>query len=189
MKRVVTEEALGQFSMSVCVHQWRGAALIQRGDFAGGCSLAESGNEYWTVSGGRICTAMMRSWIVLGLQGLGRVDEALALNAGNIAHCRETGDRYMEPECVRLQGELTLAASSPDTAAAERLFREAIAIARAHKAKSWELRAAMSLAHLLRSQDRRQDALACLDTVLDWFTEGLDTADLQQARALAHALA
>ncbi len=104
-ERVVTEEALGQFSMNVCVHQWRGAARIQRGDFESGYSLAERGNEYWTMSGGGICTAMMRSWIVLGLQGLGRIDEALAVNAGNITHCRDTGDRYMEPECVRLHGE------------------------------------------------------------------------------------
>ena len=68
------------------------------------------------------------------------------------------------------------------------LFRQAIAIAQAHKAKSWELRAAMSLARLLQSQDQCKDALASLEPVLDWFTEGLDTADLQQARALACAL-
>ena len=92
---------------------------------------------------------MMRSWIVLGLQGLGRIEDALAVNAGNIKHCRETGDRYMEPECVRLHGELTLQASGPDIEAAEHLFREAIGIAQAHKAKSWELRAAtVSYTHL-----------------------------------------
>jgi predicted ATPase len=187
-ERVVTEEALGQFSMNVCVYQWRGAAHVQRGEFESGHSLSEKGNEIWTMSGGGICTAMMRSWIVLGLQGLGRIDEALSLNAGNITHCRETGDRYMEPECVRLQGELTLNSSTPNGESAERFFRESITIAEAHTAKSWELRAAMSLAHLLRSQDRHKDAIACLEPVLDWFTEGLDTADLRRARALICSL-
>jgi class 3 adenylate cyclase/predicted ATPase len=185
---VVIEEALGEFSMNVCVYQWRGAAQIQLGDFENGYSLADRGNKYWTMSGGGICTAMMRSWIALGLQGLGRIDEALEMNAGNISHCRETGDRYMEPECVRLNGELVLSAPNPDIEFAARLFREAITIADAHTAKSWELRAAISLARLLRSEDRRKDAIACLEPKLDWFTEGQDTADLQQARALICSL-
>ncbi len=110
------------------------------------------------------------------------------MNAGNITHCRETGDRYMEPECVRLHGELTLHASNPDTETAESSFREAITIAEAHTAKSWELRAAMSLARLLRSQDRHREAIACLEPVLNWFTEGLDTTDLQRARAIICSL-
>ena len=141
------------------------------------------------MAGGRICTAMFRGWIVLGLQGLGRIDEASALNADNIAHCRNTGDIYMEPECVRLRGELALQAGDPDTEAAERSFREAIAIAQAHGAKSWELRAAMSLARLLHSRDRRADAVACLEPVLNWFTEGLETEDLRQAGNLMARMA
>ncbi|MCP4327854.1 MAG: AAA family ATPase [Alphaproteobacteria bacterium] len=188
-EKVVTEEALGQFSMNVCVYQWRGAARIQQREFGIGHSLAVKGNEYWTMSGGGICTAMMRSWIVLGLQGLGRIDEALGLNAGNITHCRETGDRYMEPECIRLQGELMLRVSDPDLEAAEHFFREAVTIAGAHDAKSWELRAAMSLADLLGSRDRHKDAIACLEPVLGWFTEGLETADLRRACALLCSLA
>ena len=80
----------------------------------------------------------------------------------------------MEPECVRLHGELTLHASNPGTETTKRSFREAITIAEAHTAKSWELRAAMSLARLLRSQDRHKEAIACLEPVLDWFTEGLE---------------
>ena len=188
-EQVVTDEGLGQFSMNVCVHQWRGAALSQQGDFEAGHALCAEGNAFWTMSGGGICTAMMRSWIVWALQGLGRIDEALELNAGNIAHCRKTGDRYMEPECLRLQGELTLLAASPDEAAAERQLREAIALAQAHKAKSWELRAAMSLARLQQSQGKNEDATACLEPVLTWFTEGRETADLQAARDLIEILA
>ncbi|MFQ5564893.1 MAG: hypothetical protein ACE5EU_00815, partial [Paracoccaceae bacterium] len=183
-ERVVTEEALGPFALNVCVYQWRGAALIHEGEFERGLGFARPGNDFWVTSGGGICTAMMRSWIVLGLLGLGRADEAADINARNIAHCRKTGDRYMEPECVRLQGEITLRGAGPGLEAAERLFREAIEIAQTHDAKSWELRAAMSLARLLRSRDRRSDAVACLEPVLNRFTEGLETADIRQAGSL-----
>ncbi len=154
-----------------------------------GYPLVKQGNDFWNMAGGRICNAMFRSWIVLGLQGLGRIGEASALNAANIAHCRETGDRYMEPECVRLRGELTLQGENPDIGAAERSFREAIAIAEGHGAKSWELRAAVSLARLLASRDRRADAVACLEPVLDRFTEGEETGDIRQAGRLLAGLA
>jgi predicted ATPase len=187
--KVAAEEALGPFSERVNVMQWRGAAHIQRGEFAIGHPLAKQGNDFWTMAGGRICTAMFHGWIVLGLQGLGRIGEASALNAGNIDHCRETGDCYMEPECVRLQGELTLQAGNPDIEAAERLFREAIAIAEIHGAKSWELRAAMSLARLLHSRDQRANAVACLEPVLNWFTEGFKTEDIRLASSLLATLA
>jgi predicted ATPase len=187
--KVAAEEALGPFSEHVNVMQWRGAAHIQRGEFAIGHPLAKQGNDFWTMAGGRICTAMFHGWIVLGLQGLGRIGEASALNADNIAHCRETGDCYMEPECIRLQGELMLQARNPDIEAAERSFREAIAIAEAHGAKSWELRAAMSLARLLHSRDQRAAAVACLEPVLNWFTEGFKTEDIRLAGSLLATLA
>ena len=127
--------------------------------------------------------------MVLGLLGLDKIDEAIALNVDNISHCRKTGDRYMEAECVRLHGELALNGSSPDTKTAEQLFRESLTIAKAHNAKSWELRGAISLARLLQSRHHCEQAMACLKPVLDWFTEGLDTADLQEAKALIRSLA
>jgi len=186
--KVVAEEALGPFADHVCVMQWRGAAHNQREEFKIGHSLIKTGNEFWTMSGGRICTAMFRSWIALGLQGLGRINEASAIISDNIIHCRETGDCYMEPECLRIQGELELKTDNPGIEAAERLFREAISIAQTQGAKSWELRAAMSLARLLHSRDRRSDAANCLEPVLNWFIEGLETEDIQEARNLMAVL-
>lgn len=183
--RVAAEEALGPFSEQVNVMQWRGAAHILRGDFEGGHALTRRGNDFWTASGGRICSAMFRSWIVLGLRGMGRVDEALALNATNIAHCRKTGDRFMEPECLRLQGELEHAQGADGAAGrAAALFREALSVARAHGARSWELRAAMSLARLMRAEGRPDAVAACVEPVLEAFTEGAATQDLIAARAL-----
>jgi len=187
-EKVVREEALGPFAEQVCLGQWRAAGLILRGDFALGHKMSKEGNAFWSGAEGRLCSAMMRSWLVLGLVGLGRIAEAAELNAANIAHCRTTGDRYMEPECVRLQGELALLDGGHGPAAAEGLFREAIAIARDHGAKSWELRAAMSLGHLLESRDRRAEAAGCVEPVLGWFTEGLESHDLVQARALMERL-
>lgn len=110
------------------------------------------------------------------------------LNAANIAHCRETGDCSMEPECSRLQGELALLGSVADHAAAERLFREALAIAASHSANSWELRAAMSLARLLQINDQHEEATALLVPILESFKEGLDTADCIETRALIASL-
>jgi class 3 adenylate cyclase len=187
-ERVVTEEALGAFALNVCVYQWRGAALVLEGDFERGLGLCRTGNQFWEASNGSVCTPVMRSWIVLGLLGLDRAEAAAAINAGCIAHCRGTGDRWMEPESVRLDGEIALQGGGLGPEAAEGLFREAIAIARNHGARSWELRAAMSLARLLRSRDRRAQAAACLEPVLNWFTEGLETGDLRQARSLLSEL-
>ena len=184
---VVAEEALGPFAEHVLIMQWRGGALIRRGDFEAGHELAGRGNAFWNQSAGRICNAMFGSWIALGLAGLGRLQEATERNARNIAHCRESGDRFMEPECVRLQGELALKATD-GASRAGRLFADAMDLARAHGARSWELRAATSQARLWQTQDRRADAVACLEPVLEWFTEGLDSADLREAHALRLAL-
>ncbi len=187
-EKVVIEEALGPFSEHVNVMQWRGGAYVQRGDYELGFSLAKKGNDFWTSSEGRICTAMFRSWVVLGLQGLGRIDEAIQLNLENIAHCRETGDRYMEPECLRIKADLLLQGTDPDRAAAEAALRESVELAQAHKAKSWELRAATSLAKYWQSSEKEAEARAILAPVYEWFTEGHETADLRRAHALLEEL-
>ena len=76
-----------------------------------------------------------------------------------------------------------------DTAQAEACFQQALAIARRQQAKSWELRAAMSLSRLWQQQDKQAEARELLAPVYGWFTEGFDTADLQEAKALLEALA
>jgi predicted ATPase len=94
------------------------------------------------------------------------------------------------PEVLRLKGELVLLQGAPGAAAAaEDCFRQALDWARRQGALSWELRAATSLARLLRDQGRSADALALLQPVYDRFTEGFDTTDLKVAKALLEALA
>jgi predicted ATPase len=89
----------------------------------------------------------------------------------------------------RFAGEVALKSTAPDTEKAEKYFDRALAVARQQQTKSWELRAAMSLARLWRDQGKAQQACELLAPVYGWFTEGFDTLDLRQAKALLDELA
>jgi predicted ATPase len=88
----------------------------------------------------------------------------------------------------RVKGELLLAQDASNAAQAEQSFRTAIEISRKQRAKSWELRATTSLARLLRDTNRRDEARAMLADIYGWFTEGFDTADLKDSKALLDEL-
>ena len=100
---------------------------------------------------------------------------------------KTTGERWFEAEVNRIAGEITFK-SSPDAAEAEGYFERALAVARAQQAKSWELRAATSLARLWRDQSKRDEARELLAPVYGWFTEGFDTLDLKEAKVLLNEL-
>jgi predicted ATPase len=114
-------------------------------------------------------------------EGLHIVDESLGLVENN-------GQRLHEAELYRLKGELLLKQSGADEQQAEGCFSQALAIARRQQAKSWELRAAMSLAQLWQRQGKRAEARMLLAPIYGWFTEGFDTADLQEAKVLLDEL-
>jgi class 3 adenylate cyclase/predicted ATPase len=99
-----------------------------------------------------------------------------------------TKERWTEAEIHRLAGEIALKSPKPDAAKAEAYFERALAVARAQQAKSWELRAAMSMARLWRDQGKRDAARDLLAPVYGWFTEGFDTLDLKEAKALLDEL-
>src|SRR5262249_50460261 len=101
----------------------------------------------------------------------------------------KTGERYWEVEIHRLKGELLLALSAEQHAEAETCFHQALAVARHQEAKSLELRAATSLSRLWQRQGKRAEAQQLLAPIYGWFTEGFDTPDLREARALLEALA
>jgi predicted ATPase len=90
----------------------------------------------------------------------------------------------MVAEAYRLQGTLLLRQAAPDAVQAEASFQQALAIARRQQAKSWELRAAVSLSRLWQQQGKQDEAQQLLAPLYSWFTEGFDTADLQEAKAL-----
>jgi predicted ATPase len=114
---------------------------------------------------------------------IGQVEEALATLAEALAITEQTHEGFAEPELHRLRGELLL-----DAAAAEACFHQAIEIASRQQAKSFELRAVMSLSRLYHKQGRHIEARQTLSQIYCWFTEGSDSADLKEAAALLEHL-
>jgi predicted ATPase len=98
-------------------------------------------------------------------------------------------DGLFQVEIDRLAGEIALKSSEPDRAKAEAHLERALSVARSQQAKSWELRAAMSMARLWRDQGEREEARELIAPVYGWFTEGFDTRDLKEAKGLLEKLA
>jgi len=119
---------------------------------------------------------------------MGQPEAGLTALAEALTLVDTKGERWYEPELYRLKGALLLQQSSSNQTEAESCFHQAIAVAQNQHAKSLELRAARSLARLWQSQGKRQEAHDLLAPVYNWFTEGFDTADLQEAKALLEAL-
>jgi adenylate cyclase len=115
------------------------------------------------------------------------IAHGLALIEQALSYLRQGGVRLFEADLHRLKGEFLLIAGRPENEA-EAAFRDAIAIARQRQAKSFELRATMSLARLLLNQGRRQEAHTMLAEIYGWFSEGFDTADLKDAKTLLDEL-
>ena len=99
-----------------------------------------------------------------------------------------TKESWWEAVVYRVAGEIALQSPEPDAAKAEAYFERALTVARQQQAKSWELRAAMSMARLWRDQGKVQQARELLAPVYGWFTEGFDTRDLKEAKALLEEL-
>ena len=119
---------------------------------------------------------------------MGQPEAGLAVLTEALALVDTTGERWYKAVLHRLRGVLLLQQSLDNQADAESSFHHALEIARAQQAKSFELRAATSLARLWQQQGKRQEAHDLLASVYNWFTEGFDTADLKDAKALLDAL-
>jgi class 3 adenylate cyclase/tetratricopeptide (TPR) repeat protein len=169
------------------------------GTFARGWALAEQGHPDQGLADMRSAVAALKAtgfgmrprWAAYLAQPCARSmgpDEGLRLLAEGFALVSTSGYRWFEAELHRLKGELLLMREAGDTVEPERCFRTAIEISRRGSARSWELRAATSLARLLRDTKRRDEGRAILAEIYDWFTEGFDTADLKDARALLDEL-
>jgi predicted ATPase len=119
---------------------------------------------------------------------LGQFDEAWRCMDEATTMIEATGERWFEAEANRIAGEIALQSLEPNAAKAESYFERSLAVARQQQAKSFELRAAMSLASLWRDQGKVQQARELLAPVYGWFTEGFDTRDLKEAKALLEEL-
>jgi predicted ATPase len=118
-----------------------------------------------------------------------RPDDAWSYIGEAITAVETTKEKWYEAEVHRSAGEIALMSPEPDAAKAEAYFERALAVARAQQAKSWELRACMSMVRLRRDQGKLNEARDLLAPVYGWFTEGFDTPDLKQGKALLDELA
>jgi predicted ATPase len=172
--------------------------LLALGRIVRGAALEETetapreirdGIAAFRATGCRYQTAHHLCWLAQALMRCGRYDEALAVMREAAALSDETGERYFAAEIRRLKGNLLLACGANGSDAAEICYREALEVARAQQARSLELRAARDLAWLWCNRGKRAEAQDLLTPVYGWFTEGFDTADLKEAKALLDQLA
>jgi predicted ATPase len=127
--------------------------------------------------------------LALAHADLGQFDDAWRCIDEAMATINTTNERWFEAEANRIAGEIALKSPERDTAKARAHFERALAVARKQQAKSWELRAAMRVARLWRDQGRREEVRNLLAAIYGWFTEGFDTLDLKEAKALLGELA
>jgi len=161
----------------------RKVVVLKGGDFDAGLRLPPGPDE---AAEPNFSLLIFLSELAAALAHAGRIAEALALIETGIERSEES---WFTPELLRLKGELFLLQGTSAVAqTAEDLFRQALDGARQQGALSWELRAATSLARLLRDEGRPADAIACPQRIYDRFTEGFDTADLIAANQLLDEL-
>jgi predicted ATPase len=164
-----------------CFRGWALTALEKREE---GLIQLRQGVEDWRAIGIELFVPYMLTLLVEGYAGVGQMDEALdALKEGRRV-AERTGEKWWKAEMCRLKGDLFLHKSTLDEAEAENCFRRALDVAQKQQAKSLELRAATSLARLWHSQDKDKEAYGLLAPVHQWFSEGFDTTDLRESKAL-----
>jgi adenylate cyclase len=162
----------------------RGWALGMQGQTEEGIAQLHQGMADWRAMGTEIAWPL---WLALLAEAYGKaeqVGEGLTVLAEALALVHKTDEHWWEAELYRLKGELLLMQAIPDEQQAEACFRQALDIARQQQAKSLELRAAMSLGRLWQRQGKTEHTRQLLIEVYMWFTEGFDTADLQEAQTL-----
>ena len=167
----------------------RGWLLGLTGRAADAVETITSGIAAWRSTGATMYLPSWLSYLAAAHAELGQLDAAWRCIGEAMAAVETTKERWFEAEVNRTAGEIALKSPEPDAAKAEAYFERALTVARQQQAKSWELRAAMSLARLWRDQGKVQQARELLAPVYGWFTEGFDTRDLKEAKALLEELA
>ena len=168
---------------------FRGMALAAQGQRAEGLGQMQQGLAAYRATGSAVGMSGHLAHLAEAYMQVDRVDEGMHLLAEAMAMMDTMGERHTEAELHRLHGELLLRQALPEVQAAAACFQQALDVARCQQAKWWELRAAMSLARLWQQQGKQIEAYELLAPIYGWFTEGFDTADLQEAKALLEELA
>jgi predicted ATPase len=167
----------------------RGWLFALTGNPLDAIQMIRSGMAAWRSTGATVWMPLFLSHLATNYFEIDKFDDSWRCIDEAIAAVDETKEAWCEAEVHRVAGEIALNSLEPDAAKAQAYFESALLVARAQQAKSWELRAAMSMARLWRSQGRRDEARKLLAPVYGWFTEGFDTLDLKQARVLLTELA
>jgi predicted ATPase len=162
----------------------QGWAVAHRGEAMTGIARIRDGVAATEATGTRVPTPFYLTLQAEALALAGKIEEGLAALDDALATAAASGERGWDAEIHRLCGELAARLPYPDPAKAEDSFRTALAIAREQGTRGYELRAATSLARLWREQGRQGEARDLLAPLYGWFTEGFDTADLKDAKAL-----
>jgi predicted ATPase len=163
-----------------------GCAAVQHGEGAPGVEAIKRGIDAWQSLGSGLAVPWFLGELAEGLRSIGRCDEALDVVSDALRRTEGSGERHFAAELHRIAGMALLTQEKP--VEAESSFRRAIEIARTQSARMWELRATTSLARLLVSQGHSYEARAVLAEIYGWFTEGFDTGDLKDAKALLDEL-
>jgi len=167
----------------------RGWILAQQGQAQAGIAQIQQGMTTWRATGAEQARPYCLALLAEAYGTIAQPESGLTVLAEALTLAETTGDRWYEAELHRLKGALLLQQNADNQAEAERCFHHALEIARTQQAKSLELRAGMSLSRLWQQQGKRQEAYDLLAPVYNWFTEGFDTADLKDAKALLDELA
>jgi predicted ATPase len=168
---------------------FRGHVSALTGNASDAVHQITSGIAAYRSTGATLGLTAWLSYLMKAHADLRQFDDAWRCSEEAITHIETTKERWWEAEVNRIAGEVALLSPEPDAAKAETYFERALAVARRQQAKSWELRSSMSLARLWRDQGRVQQARELLAPVYGWFTEGFDTRDLKEAKALLEELA
>jgi len=186
-------DELGAVAAEQAFPQWRafgttyrGWVKAKNGDVAEGISLLRSGAAAYRANGAELLMPNHTALLARAYEIAGQIEEAVATLDEALQIAGRTGEHWLDTELHRHKGELLLRQEHPE--AAEEAYCKALSIAREQEAKLWELRAAVSLARLRRDRGRPAEAGDLLAPVYDWFTEGFDTPDLKEARALLDEL-
>jgi class 3 adenylate cyclase/predicted ATPase len=162
----------------------KGCRLALSGLALEGIELITSGIATYRSTGSRVYMPFFLAHLAAAHAQIGQLDDAWGCIGEAMTAAETTKERWCDAEIHRITGEIALKLPQLGAARAETYFERALAVARAQKAKSWELRAATSMARLWHAQGRPDKARALLTPIHGWFSEGLDTHDLKQAKAL-----
>ena len=163
-----------------------GWALTARGQKEEGIKRIREGLAVYSAMQAEIARPMFLALLTEAYRKAGQAPDGIAVVTEALDRVRRTGDRFGEPELHRLKGELLSEMSSDNYTEVETCFRQALEVSRRQHAKSFELRAAMSLSRLWQEHGKTVEAQEMLAGVYGWFTEGFDSPDLEAARQILH---